>query len=131
MKRSTRLALVLLASTLVPLTARADYTFKCKSVTFSDQLAAVLRFDGNGGDGRIEVDYWNGYPPIGLVYADVKKTVKKGKNQIFTTEADAHSGYTAQFTLPQGYIDQDSVLLTLKIQGWGNGRTYQLNCARF
>jgi len=129
MKLSLLLALALLAS---PATARADLVFKCKSVVFSDQLGASLRFEENGKSGQIELDYWNGYPPIGLVYGELKAPTLKGGFVAFPNVRDTHSGYSAELTVPSTFLSADDftakIGLTPKA---GPKKIYDLNCNRF
>jgi hypothetical protein len=126
------LAFLALATAAAPAAAKADFTFKCKSVVFADQLSADLRFAENGRGGQMSLDYWNGYPPIGLVYGALKAPSTKNNLVIFPTVRDSHSGYLAELSVPANYLSaQDfkaKIALTTKA---GKKENHELNCNRF
>lgn len=114
-----------------PALAQAETIFKCKSVTFSDQLSATLRLGDDEKGGRLEVDYWNGYPPVGLVYADFKLGRTEADYKAYVTEADRTSGYVAEFRLrPSPEITGD-LHLALSIAKWNARKIFALSCQRF
>lgn len=125
----TRLLVALLL--LAPASARADLIFKCNSVKPADQLSANLRFEENGRAGSIELDLWSGYPPIGLVYADLKAPQAKGGMIVFPPAADAHSGYTAELAVPGNFLNRDDFRAVINLSKSGQRKIHELNCNRF
>jgi hypothetical protein len=99
--------LVLLALTLSPAIARADFVYKCKAANFSDQKTANLRFEESGRGGGIEVEHWNGYPPISLVNAELKAPTRAGGQVVFLSQIDPLWGYSAELAVPEGFLRTD------------------------
>ena len=128
MKKFLLLALILAA----PATARADLVYKCKSEKFSDQLSANLRFNEDGRGGFIEVDYWAGYPPVGLVYADLSApgTLENGQ-KLFPSEVDSHSKTRAELTVPADFLSADDFLAGVALIDAKGTKAYRLRCERF
>lgn len=128
MKKFLLLALMIAA----PATARADLVYKCSSEKFSDQLSANLRFDDRGRGGRIEVDYWAGYPPVGLVYADLRSpgTLENGQ-KLFPSELDSHSKTRAEITVPGDFLKTDDFLASIALIDAKGTKTYTFRCERF
>jgi len=126
------LAFLALATAAASAAAMADFTFKCKSVVFADQLSADLRFEENGRGGQMNLDYWNGYPPIGLVYGTLKTPSSRNNLVVFPAVRDKSSDYTAELSVPANYLSaQDfkaKIALTTKA---GKRENYELNCKRF
>lgn len=122
------IALMFLAA---PATAKADLVFKCKSAIFSDQLSADLRFAEDGKSGRLELDYWNGYPPIGLVYADLSSPQAQNGKVVFPPATDSHSGYSAELSVPSGFVSLDDFKAAVVLNNKRSIKKYELNCNRF
>lgn len=97
---------VFIALTFAPAIARADLVYKCKAVKFSDQKTANLRFEESGRGGSVEVDHWNGYPPISLVAEELKAPVLKNGRAIFQSELSAE-GYSAEVEVPESFLRED------------------------
>jgi hypothetical protein len=103
--------LILLAAlALTPAVAHAGVDYKCDSVNYSDQIGGWLRF-GAHNDGSVELEYWNGYPPIILVDAPIASITSKGNGFELKSEADRHDATVATLELPASYQSEDSFVV--------------------
>jgi len=82
--------LTLLAT--APAIAEAKVDFKCESVNYSDQIGGWIRFGYGGRGNSIQMEYWNGYPPITLVDSKMDNGKDIGGNEEqFVSEPDRFS----------------------------------------
>lgn len=122
--------LFLLALALAPTIARADFVYKCKAVKFSDQKTANLRFETSGRGGSVEVDHWNGYPPISLVSEELKAPVRKNGRAIFQSEVSA-DGYSAEVDVPESFLREDFFEAAITVIKGQKRDKIAYNCNRF
>jgi hypothetical protein len=122
---------VLLAFALSPAIARADLVYKCKAVKFSDEKTANLRFGEFGRSGGIEVEHWNGYPPLSLVSAELKTPTQKDGKAIFQSEVDPLWGYSAELTVPSSFLRMDFFEANITLIKGGKRAPIAFNCNRF
>jgi hypothetical protein len=124
--------LLLLTLFLAPALAHADLIYKCKSVNFNDQLSANLRFDEDGKGGHLELSYWSGYPPITLVYADLKAPKLIRGKKSFASEVDPLWGRSAEVLVPADFLEQDFFVAGLIQSKEGlKAPASEMNCNRF
>lgn len=127
-------AALVLAFFALPAAAQASVLVHCESVNYNDQIKVTLRLDNSGETGSIEAEYWNGYPPLTLVYAELKTSQKKGGQVVFTSEKDKLSGYSAEFGAPADFIEQNAFGASLKLNipardgNPARAESYQLGC---
>lgn len=122
---------ILLALTLTPAIARADFVYKCKSVKFSDQKTANLRFEESGRGGSVEVEHWNGYPPISLVSEELKAPSRKNGRVIFQSEVDTLWGYSAEVNVPEDFLSVDFFEADITVIKGQQRDKFAFNCNRF
>lgn len=122
---------VLLTLAVSPTIARADLVYKCKSVNFSDQKTANLRFEESGRGGSVEVEHWNGYPPISLVSEELKAPVRKNDRVIFQSQVDTLWGYSAEVDVPQNFLRVDFFEADITVIKGQKRDKYAFNCNRF
>jgi hypothetical protein len=123
-------------ATLSSAPARAGVDYKCDSVRYEDQLTGWLRLDG-ADRGSVEMEFWNGYPPVILVDAPISaaRATREGATDL-VTEADRHNGTVATFTAPAGYATADKFFakIDMRYTSPENGKLrvmkYDLNCVR-
>jgi hypothetical protein len=131
-----RTLLLLLSLSMAPALAHAAVDFKCDSVNYDDQVSGWLRFESNGRSGHVILEYWNGYPPIGLVDADFGEGVKKDAGLEYVSEADRHGGTVATVNVPEGASKTDKFLAKVAMRytspetGKLRVMKYDLTCVR-
>lgn len=110
-----------------PALAHASVDFKCESVKPADQVGGWLHFGYAGANGAVQLEFWNGYPPITLVDAnlDAGVAIAPGGTR-FTSDADRDNGATATIDLPLNYLTADKFLAKVVL---GKAR-YALSCVR-
>lgn len=123
--------LVFLALTIAPAIARADFVYKCKSVKFSDEKTANLRFEESGRGGGIEVEHWNGYPPISLVNAELKTPSRNAGKVVFESEVDPLWGHSAVVSVPESFLRLDFFEADITLIKGQNRNKIAFNCNRF
>ncbi len=86
---------LLLALLATPAIAEAKVDFKCESVNYSDQLGGWIRFGYGGRGNSVQMEYWNGYPPITLVDTEMDNGSPIGNGELqYVSEPDRHSNDT-------------------------------------
>ncbi len=119
-----------------PSLAQAGLDFKCSSVNYGDQVSGWLRFGFNGRNGNIELEYWNAYPPIGLVNADLDNGSAKDGLTHYISEADRHNGTVAKLQVPANALGSDKFRLHVETSYQSPEdnkkviKKYLLNCVR-
>jgi hypothetical protein len=103
------LPLLFLALT-VSTAAQAAIDFKCDSVKYEDQIGGWLRFGSESGRaGSIQLEYWNGYPPILLVDAKLDGGTQTNNEIRFVSESGRDAYETvATIDVPSGALRGDS-----------------------
>jgi len=130
--------LFLLALFFSPAQAKAALDFKCDSLKTEDQIGGWLRFDSDSGrGGSVELQYWNGYPPLTIVDAKLDHGSPIGlRDRRFLSEPDSHSGTVAALDIPEGAIALDKFVAEVKLRFKSpeNGRlkvtNFSLVCVR-
>jgi|GEM_PF-4501847 len=99
----------LLALSAAPAVAEAKVDFKCESVKFSDQIGGWIRFGYGGRGNSVQVEYWNGYPPITLVDAKLDNGKPLGNNEVqYVSEPDRFSNDTiATLEMPANSFEEN------------------------
>lgn len=98
-----RPALLLAVLFLTPALAEAKVDFKCESVNYSDQIGGWIRFGYGGRGNSVSMEYWNGYPPITLVDADMDNGTELGNDEIrYVSQADRSNGTVATLEMTKG-----------------------------
>lgn len=122
-----RILLTLAALSLTPALAHAGTDFKCQSVKYSDQIGGMVRFGSNGTGNTIQMEYWNGYPPITLVEGAMDNGRKNDADGMtYVSEKDRSTGYVARLDTPASPYKLDSFQATLNV----GKRTSVLKCVR-
>lgn len=132
-----RTLFLLAALSLTPALAHAGVDYKCDSVKYSDQVSGWLRFD-SGSNGSVQMEYWNGYPPITLIdSAFATATLKSDGGTEVVSEPDHIANDTiATIQLPSGYLNEDKFVASIEMRYKSpeNGRVrdmkYDLSCVR-
>lgn len=122
-----RTMLFLIALSLSPALAEAGMNFKCQSIKTSEQISGWIRFGSSGTGNTIQMEYWNGYPPITLVEGALdngRKNAEGGMNYI--SETDRSTGYTARLSTPDAPFKLESFQATLNVSKWAS----VLKCVR-
>jgi len=122
---------VVLALAFSPAMARADLVYKCKTVKFSDEKTANLRFGEFGRGGSIEVEHWNGYPPLSLVSAELRTPTQRDGKAIFQSEVDPLWGYSAELAVPAGFLRMDFFEASITLIKGSKRQPIAFNCNRF
>jgi hypothetical protein len=122
---------ILVALAVSPTIARADLVYKCKSVKFSDQKTANLRFEESGRGGSVEVEHWNGYPPISLVSEELKAPTRKNGRVIFPSEMEPQFGYHAEVDVPESFLREDFFEALITVIKGEKREKIAYNCNRF
>jgi hypothetical protein len=103
------LCALLLALSASPAIAEAKVDFKCESVKYSDQIGGWVRFGYGGRGNSIQLEYWNGYPPITLVDTKMDNGKDIGNSELqFVSEPDRFSNDTvATLDAPAAAYESD------------------------
>ncbi|MCO5143375.1 MAG: hypothetical protein M9962_09825 [Oligoflexia bacterium] len=117
---------------LLSTAAYADEVFRCKSIEFSEQMSAIIRADSNGRAGRFEMDYWNGFPPVGILYAEYRMSRMSRNGIVLITEVDSlNKTRKANLTVPKNYQTLDTFTLEVELIERGRKSNYKLKCDHF
>lgn len=116
---------------LLSLSAFASSDVECLSQRSQDQIAAYLRISNDGSPGHIEVEYRNGFPPLGLVSAELRPAgSNKANTKRYVSERDSETGYTAEITLPLGFAEMPEFSANLIVRTTEKSLPYPLSCSR-
>ncbi|MGZ3662610.1 MAG: hypothetical protein ACXVCK_21100, partial [Bdellovibrionota bacterium] len=103
----------------------------CESLKAADQVGGWLHFGYAGANGSVQMEYWNGYPPITLVDADLDSgTAIKAGGTRFVSEADRGNGNVATVDVPGGYLTADKFLAKAELRSSQRVSKYELSCVR-
>lgn len=110
--------LLLTALYLLPASlAHAGIDFRCEPVKAEEQLVGWLRFGFSGGSGRIQLDHWNGYPPITLVDAELDGGKPlPSQDTRFESAPDRHEGTVAVVEVPASFLKLDRFLAKVTLR---------------
>lgn len=98
-----RIAFLLAALIATPALAEAKVDFKCESVKYSDQIGGWIRFGYGARGNSVSMEYWNGYPPITLVDAELDNGTDTENDGIrFVSKEDRHNGTVATLDMAKG-----------------------------
>jgi hypothetical protein len=123
---------LLLVLALTPALASASVDFKCESLKPADQVGGWLHFGYAGANGSVQMEYWNGYPPITLVDADLDggTAIKAGGGTHFVSEADRSNSTVATVDVPAGYLASDKFFAKIDLRTSSSFYKYDLSCVR-
>lgn len=107
--------------------AQAAVKMECLSVKVSDQIAAYLDFAADAKTGRIDSEYRNGFPPVGLLVSKLKQGRAAGE---YVSEEKTYNGYTGSIVMPSGFMKSREFIAKLTVLTLNKRETlrYDLKC---
>ena len=111
----------------LPVSALAQ-NYECTSVKYSDQIAAFLQFSADARSGRLESEYRNGFPPVGLVDAPIRFVGTKGGILRYESEKDRLTQYSASLEVPVGFQQRKKFEGRLSIHTPKESLRYEMSC---